>query len=235
MPAPTYPFNVADTIYAGLSVIALKPANGALSGVTAATDTLTKTAHGLSVDDQVTFVSGTGFTGLVAGTTYFVTAAPTADTFKIAATRGGAAISVGTSSAGVMAKTIVFEAIKLEADGDEQKKQLKRPDAQGVLRTIRTVRTESSESFKFDVQDIKRLLRIFGGALKGYITGTATIWIPDPADASGKVALKSEADFACTLTRDGGVSFGDSDFSKSTIMIESNKVGDVAWTADATA
>lgn len=68
---------------------------------TAATDLINKTAHGLLDGEAVVFTSGTGFTGIVAGTRYFVRDA-TANTFKLAATRGGAAIDItADGSAGV--------------------------------------------------------------------------------------------------------------------------------------
>lgn len=57
-------------------------------------------AHGLAVGDTfIPFTTGALLTGLVAGTTYYVQSAPTADTFTVAATSGGAAISfTGTQS-----------------------------------------------------------------------------------------------------------------------------------------
>lgn len=60
---------------------------------TAADDVLTKAAHAFKDGDRVTFVSGTGFTGLVVGTKYFVRDAAT-NSFKLAATAGGVAINI---------------------------------------------------------------------------------------------------------------------------------------------
>jgi parallel beta-helix repeat protein len=91
--------------FEGTGTLTIHPAKKpALTGVTAATDTLTKTAHGLAVNDLVEFISGTGFSGLTATNRYYVVTVPTADTLKVSATLGGSAISVGTSSAGVLAK-----------------------------------------------------------------------------------------------------------------------------------
>ena len=62
--------------------------NGAeVTGVTAEADDdiLTKAAHGFETGDPVTFVSGTGFTGLVAATKYFAIKL-NANTFKLATT-----------------------------------------------------------------------------------------------------------------------------------------------------
>lgn len=72
----------------------------ALTGVTGANsgDLMTKVAHGLVTGDPVTFVSGTTFTGLTAGTRYFAIRA-SADTFQVATTRAlavaGTAVALG--------------------------------------------------------------------------------------------------------------------------------------------
>ena len=66
--------------------------NGAqLTGVTGANsgDLMTKVAHGLETGDPVTFISGTSFTGLTAGTRYFAIKA-SADTFQVATTYANA-------------------------------------------------------------------------------------------------------------------------------------------------
>lgn len=234
MALPSRPFVAAESIFAGLSVIAAK-VRANLTAVTAATDTLTKTAHGFAVDDQLEYISGTGFTGLTANAYYYVVAVPTADTFQISATKGGTAISVGTSSAGVLAPVVIFEAKKVGSTAANEEKTLERPDSTGTLRVVRRVLTKQEESFTFETDEPKRLLKLFGGALSGLITATATLWIPDPQDASGKVALKSEKDFSCALTRDGDLTFGGQEFSSSTLKLTSNKQGAITWTADATA
>lgn len=60
----------------------------------------TKVAHGLVIGDAIVYsTTGALPTGLVAGTTYYVLTTPTADTFTLAATPGGAAIAnTGTQS-----------------------------------------------------------------------------------------------------------------------------------------
>ncbi len=69
------------------------PSNNAaaLTGVTGANsgDLMTKVAHGLLTGDPVTFVSGTSFTGLTAGTKYFAIRS-SADTFQVALTYAAA-------------------------------------------------------------------------------------------------------------------------------------------------
>ena len=232
MSLPSALFNALKSIMAGKAIVQLKLAPQ-ITGVTAATDTLTKTAHGLTNGRQLQYVSGTGFTGLVAGTSYYVVNAVT-DTFKLSATVGGTAISVGTSSVGIFQPVHIFEAQLLTSKNDQEEKSIMAPDASGILRKARTVLTKQAEDFPLEILEVKRLLDIFDGALAGRKVGTCTIWIPDPDDATGTVALKSETDFACTVTRDGDVPFGQSDASKATINIESNKAGLVTWTADTT-
>jgi hypothetical protein len=69
-------------------------------------------AHGFSDTNKITFHGGTAPTGLTAGTTYFardVTAADP-DTFKVAATSGGAAIDItGQAGAGCVVSNITEE------------------------------------------------------------------------------------------------------------------------------
>lgn len=89
------------------------PSNNAtaLTGVTGANagDLMTKTAHGLLTGDPVTFVSGTTFTGLTAGTKYYAIKA-TADTFQVALTNaaaiaGTAVVLSADGTSGVFQKT----------------------------------------------------------------------------------------------------------------------------------
>lgn len=68
----------------------------------ASTDTLTCAGHGLADTTKVWFLSKTGGSNLTVGTRYFVRDSAT-DTFKLAATPGGAAIDLGSDiSAGVL-------------------------------------------------------------------------------------------------------------------------------------
>lgn len=69
---------------------------------------VTKVAHGLTVDTAVK-LSTTGAlpTGLTAGTTYYVKAAPDADTFTLTATPGGAAIDTSSAGSGTHTVTTV--------------------------------------------------------------------------------------------------------------------------------
>lgn len=233
MALPSVPFNAANTIFAGLSILLLK-LDAQLTGVTAATTVVTKTAHGLLVGDTVEYVSGTGFTGLTAGDLYHVLTVPSADTFTIGSTADGSAIAVGTSSAGVFAPVFACAGKKLDSALEQESKTLEVPDDEGVLREVRRVTVKQKESFTFGFTEVKRLLRIFSNGLAGRRSGTATIFLPDPDDVAGKCALKSEKDFACVVEREGNLSFGTGEFPEATIRLDSQKRGVITWTADAT-
>ncbi len=234
---PSAPFDTTKSLFAGLSVIMLKLLPQ-LSGVTAAavTDVFTKVGHGLSDGQALLFVSGTGFTGIVAGDIVYVRD-KTADTFKVAAAAGGAAVDItADGTVGVFQPVSVFESRKLSHKDNREFKEIQRPDSKGVLRTVRKVCVKGSEEFTYEVDEAKRLVsEIFQGALSGIREGTCTIWEPDPSDATNKVALKSDTDFACDITRDGDLGFGDGDASKAMLKITSLKSGDVLWTVDGAA
>lgn len=67
------------------------------TGATSATDTVTVT-HGLAVGDKVTFVSVGAATAIVPGRAYWVTSISTTASFKVSATAGGSAITIGTAT-----------------------------------------------------------------------------------------------------------------------------------------
>lgn len=78
----------------------------AIPSTATATDTFTSTAHGLVAGQAVVLTSIGSMTNVVAGGTYYVIS-PAANTFKIAATVGGSAITVGTGTPTVTAITEV--------------------------------------------------------------------------------------------------------------------------------
>ncbi len=237
MSLPSAPFNAAKSIFNGLSVIQLK-LSPAHTGVTAATNIVTDTGHNLSTGQGVVFVSGTGFTGLTAGTTYYVVKLDAntynlADTYAHATASTPTVLTPGTSSAGVFQPVVVFEAEKLEDDPQHDAKQLMRSDASGVTRPARIVRTKGAEKWTFDLIEIKRVLEISGGTMTFRKSGTATLWVPDVTDTPNTAcALKTEVDFAVSVSRGEKITYGGGDFSKTTIVIESLKLGDVIWSVD---
>ncbi|MFC5789673.1 DUF5309 family protein [Agromyces tardus] len=78
-------------------------------GASAATDTITVT-HNLVADDKVVFTDVGASTTIVPGRAYWVKSNSTTASFKIAATKGGTAITVGTATVsfyGIKAATVV--------------------------------------------------------------------------------------------------------------------------------
>ena len=78
-------------------------------GASAATDTITVT-HNLVADDKVVFTDVGASTTIVPGRAYWVKSVSTTVSFKIAATKGGTAITVGTATVsfyGIKAATVV--------------------------------------------------------------------------------------------------------------------------------
>lgn len=69
--------------------------------VTAATDLITSAAHGLEVGDVIEVKSGTTLpTGMSAATPYYVISVPSANTFKVSATKGGTTINIEDTGTG---------------------------------------------------------------------------------------------------------------------------------------
>jgi hypothetical protein len=75
---------------------------GAVTMTIASPAVFTFVAHGLLVGNPVRFTTtGALPTGITANTTYYVTATPTADTFRVSATLGGADVNTTGSQSGV--------------------------------------------------------------------------------------------------------------------------------------
>ena len=233
MALPTAPFNAAKSIYAGKKIIQVVLTTGSITGATAAgsSATITAAAHGFVVGDMVQFVSGTGFTGLTAGTNYFVTAAATG-TFEVSATKGGTAITISAEgSAGVFAPVEVFESNTLKEGGNDTFEDFKRYGTDGIQRTKRKVLSESSNEISWEVDEAKRLLDIFGGRMNGLaVARGVTVWVQDPNDATGKCALKS-TEFPANITRDGDVTME----KKVVATLKAENTGDtpITYTPDA--
>ncbi|MFF3398249.1 DUF5309 family protein [Streptomyces sp. NPDC002659] len=66
-----------------------------VTGATAATDTITSTGHGLVDGDKIVFTNTSTATGITAGRIYYVDQID-ANTFKVATSNGGTAITLGT-------------------------------------------------------------------------------------------------------------------------------------------
>lgn len=68
-----------------------------VTGLASATDTITETATALADGDKIVFTATGAATGIVAGRTYYVVSKAT-NTFKVAASLGGTAITLGTAT-----------------------------------------------------------------------------------------------------------------------------------------
>lgn len=95
--------NTAPRKTAGLlSVItANRIATGEIVGGSAATDTITAT-HSLSVGDKVVFTDVGASTAIRTDRVYYVQSVSTTVSFKVAATSGGSAITIGTATVSVI-------------------------------------------------------------------------------------------------------------------------------------
>lgn len=125
----------------------------------------------------------------------------------------------------------IFAAKELSDDPEQEEKSLDLPDIKGKTHKLRIVTTKENEKFTFGLPEVKRLLDLFDGSMIGRKTGVVKIYLPDPDDADGKCALVTES-FPCTVSREGKIDHGNGEFSKSTIKIESNKIGTITWTKD---
>lgn len=88
--------------YNGTSFVDVSDSIGTATITIASPAVVTKTAHGLSVGNQIYFTTtGTLPTGLVAGTPYYIIASGfTVDAFMLSATSGGSAINTSGSQSG---------------------------------------------------------------------------------------------------------------------------------------
>lgn len=68
-----------------------------VTGLSAATDTITETATALANDDKIVFTDTGASTAISTGRTYFVVQKGT-NSFKVSLTKGGAAITIGTAT-----------------------------------------------------------------------------------------------------------------------------------------
>lgn len=114
---------VLDRKYdAATNNITIVPARPSMVTVSIASPgVFTKIAHGRAVNDPVSFeTSGALPTGLAADMQYYVKTAPTADTFTVSATPGGAAVNTSGSQSGVhkMGTDTVMGAAKYIIDGN---------------------------------------------------------------------------------------------------------------------
>lgn len=237
MALPSSPFVKADALYVGKTIHVIKIDNTSLTSVTAAeaTDIITKVGHGLYEGQGIVFVSGTGFTGITAGTLYYARDVAT-DTFKVSATYGGDAVDITVDgSAGVFQPVHIVESAKIDNQQNQQTFQFRRNDSAGTSRIVDEYITQDDETYVIVLDMAKRLVRIFGGALGGSLSCTCTSYMSSPRDATGYVALKSEVDWPATLTRNRSETLGGGQGTLPELRLRSNKEGYITWTEDAAA
>lgn len=106
-----------------------------LTGVSGEADdeTFTKAAHGLRLAQEVVYVSGTGFTGLVAGTHYFVVPVA-ADTFRLATSEANA-LAGTTVALSADGSSGIFQSVLFVGDDDGEKDEF----GEGLRRSYRTL------------------------------------------------------------------------------------------------
>lgn len=97
-----------------LEVTGYTPVTGCTAA--ASTDVISKTAHGFSNNDDIIFTSLTGGAGLTVDTvTYWVIDAA-ANTFKVSATRGGAAVNITTDYTDMTANRVMRWVATIDAE-----------------------------------------------------------------------------------------------------------------------
>jgi TP901-1 family phage major tail protein len=152
----------------------LKMGNGATGAVTFqdSGDTVTKSAHGLLAGDIVSFSDITTTTGIVEDTEYYVVN-PSTNTFQVAATEGGSALTLTTDGTGTLSEgfrtvgglrstsmAVNAEAIDVTNQGSNQWKELL--DGAG----IKSVSISGSGVFEQD----SRLARLRANCLNQTLT-----------------------------------------------------------------
>lgn len=103
----------------------------------------------------------------------------------------------------------------------------------GVAFTAKSWARASDDVFRFRSREIKKLITAFG-SLAFFARGTCELFIRDPEDATGKVALLSEA-FACSIYRDPAeAEMSPANPAECTIVVQSLTDDPVELTPDAT-
>lgn len=83
-----------------ISTNKISKATSTVTGLSSATDTITETSTGLSDGDKIVFTSTGDMTNVVAGRVYYVVSKDT-NSFKVATSSGGSALTLGTSTSNI--------------------------------------------------------------------------------------------------------------------------------------
>ncbi len=231
---PKAPYNTAKAIYAGRSMLRFVR-SATFHGVTASVEGVFSLAdHGFAVGSALRFKSGTAGSGLTANEIYYVIAVPSDGTFKLSATYGGESVAIATAYTDIVfAKAHILGLKEITTKGEIENDTYEEPGEDGVLYTVDSRQKSAKESAEFESPETLRKLELFDGKLFGQISGTATLFTPDPQrQAANTVALVSEEDFPCTLSSNGDTKLGGG-FSTAPLKLTSLKPGGITYQAAA--
>ena len=232
-------FNRALAVYAAFATIVHETDAAITAAVTgcsvSAATAISKTAHGFTVGQRIIrHDTGTGWSAIPAGIPLFVVAAAT-DTFGVALTQGGAAISdTGTDGAFHVAEVFFAEPLNNDSKAPEFA-QINRRGMNGLEGLAAQQIKSTTSEWSWTVDEDLRLLTLFGGYDVGQSLGYNTIYIRDAADASSKVRKKSER-FYGAITPAQNSNYGGGDFSKPRLKLSATKPdgSQVSWLTNVT-
>jgi hypothetical protein len=161
---------------------------GDVIAATTATDTFTANGHGLIAGQAVTLTSLGSMTNVALNTTYYVVS-PATNTFKIAASVGGSAITVGTGSPNVtpLVETNVEYPEKIELKAKDEDITFK---GGGQERSV-YVTTALTAELAPDCLNVAAAGAVFGkdAVVTGLPDGlTSLVWFGELSDTTGVAA-----------------------------------------------
>ena len=80
--------------------------DGAITATSVTTNVITSALHDLKIGDQIIFSAIGSFTGIVAGTSYWVLTVPSTTTFSLSATPNGSTLTVGGTGSPVFSRIL---------------------------------------------------------------------------------------------------------------------------------
>jgi hypothetical protein len=229
MPLPDIAFDPTLTIIPQKSYARFYAESSAQLAAGATADNIFTLANHTLINGQLIEIEKlTGLSGVTNGLVYIIGADE--GEFQIALTKGGSAIVLGSDGSAKI--TPIVDMVGKAANYEQSMETVKRkvPDAKGVLRTDREVLTGQEEDFKFEIEELKWLGKIFDG-FAGLEQGRVQLIITDPDDETDKAAIITNT-FKCSAKVDGGVNFKAGEFSKATIMFSAYEEVTVEYDGD---
>ena len=89
--------------------------DGAVTSTSVAANVITSGTHDYKIGDMVIFSSIGSFTGIVAGTPYWVLTVPSTTTYTLSATMGGSTLAVGGTGSPVSKRILYYGKINMSA------------------------------------------------------------------------------------------------------------------------